>query len=334
MHFLWLQRTPQDLHHLVRALLSPLPMARKLRFMRKPNSTFEVTTRTLQGRLLLRPSKELNAIIIGILGRALALYPVMLHLVVVASNHIHMLITAENVKQLADFMRFVNSNIAKEAGILHRWKEKFWGRRYTSLDVLDDKKMIERAAYLLSHGCKEGLVLRPQDWPGVNCVEAVTRGKPLKGVWYDRTKQYEAARAGQEVSCRDFATEYEFELSPLPCFAGLSVGQQRAQYRAMVRDIEELAKKQVAKAGRRVMGASRVRAADPHRRPSKMEKSPAPLCHCSDPQMWQRYRDDYRWFAAAYRAASRRLRAGEKDVKFPANCFLPALAFKGLEAPG
>ncbi len=309
--------------------------------MRKPNSTFEVTTRTLQGRLLLRPSKELNAIIIGILGRALALYPAMLHLVVVASNHIHMLVTAESVKQLAEFMRFVNSNIAKEAGLLHRWKEKFWGRRYTSLDVLDDKKMIERAVYLLSHGCKEGLVLRPEDWPGVNCVEAVTRGKPLKGVWYDRTKLYEAARAGQAVSPRDFATEYEVELSPLPCFSDLSEGEQRAQYRAMVRDIEKLAREQVVKAGRRVMGTKRVLREDPHKRPRRIKKSPAPLCHCSDPEMWKRYRDDYRWFVSEYRAASRRLRAGEQDVKFPGSCFPPALAFNGhgheppgLEAPG
>ena len=315
-------------------MLLPEPMARKLRFMREPNSTFEVTTRTLQGRLLLRPSRELNAIIIGILGRALALYPVMLHLVVVASNHIHMLVTAESVKLLADFMRFVNSNIAKEAGRLHRWKEKFWGRRYTSLDVLDDKKMVERAVYLLSHGCKEGLVMRPKDWPGVNCVEAVTRGKTLKGVWYDRTKQYEAARSGLEVSSRDFATEYEVELSPLPCFSSLSEGQQRAQYRAMVRDIEKLTREQVVKAGRRVMGATRVLLEDPHKRPRKIKKSPAPLCHCSDPEMWKRYRDDYRWFASEYRAASRRLRAGEKDVSFPQYCFLPALAFNGPEAPG
>ena len=106
--------------------------------MPKDNCTFEITTRTLQGRMLLRPSDELNKIIFGILGRALELYPVLLHLVVVASNHIHMIVTASSVKLLADFMRHVNSNIAREAGRLHRWREKLWGRRYHVLGRLND----------------------------------------------------------------------------------------------------------------------------------------------------------------------------------------------------
>jgi hypothetical protein len=43
-------------------------MSRKLRYMHNPVATFEVTTRTLQSRLLLRPSTELNEIILGVLG--------------------------------------------------------------------------------------------------------------------------------------------------------------------------------------------------------------------------------------------------------------------------
>ena len=38
-------------------------MGHQLRYMKKPNALIEVTTRTIQGRLLLRPSKELNKII-------------------------------------------------------------------------------------------------------------------------------------------------------------------------------------------------------------------------------------------------------------------------------
>jgi REP element-mobilizing transposase RayT len=231
--------------------------------MPRPNTTFEVTTRTLQGRLLLRPSAELNEIILGILGRALELYPVLLHLVVVASNHIHLIVTAESVKLLSDFMRHFNSNIAREAGRLYGWREKFWGRRYTAIPILDNDKLVERAVYLLSHGCKEGLVLRPKDWPGVNCVEALTRGKTLTGVWYDRTKEYEAERAGQDWSSADFAKHYPVPLSPLPCFTDLSLGQQRARYRAMVHDIEAQTRRLFVRAGRRVLGAKGVRAQSP-----------------------------------------------------------------------
>ena len=105
----------------------------------------------------------------------------------------HLIITAPDVRLLSTFMAYLNSSLAREAGRLHHWREKFWGRRYTSLAILDDKDFLKRAVYILSHGCKEGLVLRPRDWPGVNCIEAVTTGKKLSGVWYDRTKEYEAS---------------------------------------------------------------------------------------------------------------------------------------------
>jgi len=39
--------------------------------MPEPGTLFEITNRTAMGRLLLRPSEELNAIILGCLGRAL-----------------------------------------------------------------------------------------------------------------------------------------------------------------------------------------------------------------------------------------------------------------------
>jgi len=51
-------------------------MGRKLRYLPEGGALVEVTCRTLQGRLLLRPDPELNDIAAGILGRAQRLYPV------------------------------------------------------------------------------------------------------------------------------------------------------------------------------------------------------------------------------------------------------------------
>ena len=45
-------------------------MGRKLRYLPEEGALVEVTCRTLQGRLLLRPSPELNDIAAGVLGRA------------------------------------------------------------------------------------------------------------------------------------------------------------------------------------------------------------------------------------------------------------------------
>jgi hypothetical protein len=53
-------------------------MPRPLRFVPE-NSLVEVTTRTLQGRLLLKPSPELTDIILGIIGKAQVLYGMTIH---------------------------------------------------------------------------------------------------------------------------------------------------------------------------------------------------------------------------------------------------------------
>ena len=47
----------------------------------------EVTTRTIQSRFLLRPSAELNDLILGVIGRASFLYDVDVHAFVVLMDH-------------------------------------------------------------------------------------------------------------------------------------------------------------------------------------------------------------------------------------------------------
>ncbi len=294
--------------------------------MPRPKTTFEITIRTIQGRFLLRPSKKLNEIILGVLGRALSRYNVELHLIVVASNHIHIILTVYDIESLSNFMRYFNGNVGREVGRLHNWREKFWGRRFASISILDDAKMMDRARYILSHGCKERLVLRPKDWPGVNCVDALTKGKRLFGVWYNRTAEYEASMVGHEFSPGDFATRYEVPLTPLPCLQHLSPKEQREKIKELVRSIQIETKARHGKKHTRVLGARKVQRQHPHRRPHKMKRSPAPSCHSSDKETWKAFRDAYREFVSIYRTASGRLRQGDMSVRFPENSFPPALA--------
>ncbi|MBN2498996.1 MAG: hypothetical protein JXR96_30685, partial [Deltaproteobacteria bacterium] len=160
--------------------------------------------------------------------------------------------------------------------------------------------------------------------------EALVDGEPLVGVWYDRTKEYEARRARQDYGPGDFATPYEVSLSPLPILADRSPEEQRAWYRQMAEDIEIQTRARLNKERRNAMGSKKVLRQRPHRRPAKIKRSPAPLCHCASMETWIEFRDSYRWFASLYREASRRLRRGEKDVEFPENCFIPALGFNSL----
>src|SRR3990170_2025694 len=87
-----------------------------------PGSMWEITLRTMQSRLLMPPTPACCDRILGILGRALEHHPgIALHAFVFLNNHYHMLLTAKDGESLANFMCFVNSNIARKIGKLVGW---------------------------------------------------------------------------------------------------------------------------------------------------------------------------------------------------------------------
>jgi len=79
-------------------------MARRLRCIPQDGSLVEVTSRTLHGRLLLRPSREVNDMIAGALGRAQRRYEVEIVCYVFLSNHYHLLVRVRDARQLAGWV--------------------------------------------------------------------------------------------------------------------------------------------------------------------------------------------------------------------------------------
>ncbi|MCP4005196.1 MAG: DUF4419 domain-containing protein, partial [bacterium] len=77
------------------------------------------------------------------------------HAAVATSNHYHLILTPEDADQHADFMEFVNGNLA-------------------------------RLRYVLWNTIKENLVAQIADWEGLHCAEALIDGRPMTGTWYDR----------------------------------------------------------------------------------------------------------------------------------------------------
>jgi REP element-mobilizing transposase RayT len=138
-------------------------MSRGLRFVPEGGALVEVTVRTFQSRLLLRPGPAVNEIILGVLGRAQRLYPVRCCSVVFMSNHWHALLQVDDALQLARFMQHVDGNLSAEIGRpeIHDWPHAMWARRYQSIVVSDEPAaQVERLRYHLAHGVKEGLVDR------------------------------------------------------------------------------------------------------------------------------------------------------------------------------
>lgn len=292
----------------------------------------EVSSRTLLGMYLLRPSREANERILGILGRAQRLFPVELFAFTFLSNHFHWLMRVLSSKRMADFTGYVKSNVAKELGELYDWKAKFWGGRYYSASVPDSEAgQRERFEYILSNGCKENLVASPLKWPGVSSAPALYRGETtLTGRWYDRTAEYHAKLRGRHEL---FPTTETVRLSPLPFLEKLTSQQRQAFMVDAVRRLEESTAARHDKEKSRALGARKILQRDPHDTPDDFRPSRAKPFLASSLEEYLAMKQVRDSILAAYRDASERLRRGEKNVEFPENTFPPAGPFVDPRGP-
>ena len=90
-------------------------MPRGLRYL-PPGWSAEITTNTTCDFFLLPPTSQFARIFVGVLARAQERHPLRIHAAVAASSHYHLVVTPDDAEQLADFMEFVNGNLAREAG--------------------------------------------------------------------------------------------------------------------------------------------------------------------------------------------------------------------------
>jgi len=229
-------------------------------------------------------------------------------------------------------MGYVNSNLAREVGRLVRWRDKFWARRYQAIVVSEEEgAQIGRLKYLLSHGCKEGLVGRPGDWPGVHGIRALLEGEPLTGYWFDRTQESAARGRRGSVTRLQFATAETLSLEPLPCWRNLPAQEIRERIVGLLGEIEtEIA---TERQGAKPLGVEAILRQDPHSAPVQSKTSPAPSFHAVTETVRRQLREAYARFVDAFREAAANLRAGDRSASFPPGSFPPALPFVDVAHP-
>ena len=139
---------------------------------------------------------------------------------------------------MSQFVGYFESKIAKEISRRHGWRDKIWGRRYSSVVVSQEEAaQISRLKYLLSQGVKEGLVTHPSDWPGAHSVAALLEGSRIQGVWHDRTAEYGARTRGRRYEARDFAYTELVQLTPLPCWQRYESAELQERIRCLVQEV-------------------------------------------------------------------------------------------------
>jgi REP element-mobilizing transposase RayT len=302
-------------------------MGRRLRFV-PPGTLVEVTCRTVQGRLLMRPTPLVTDLTLGVLARAARLHPVDIHAFCFLSNHFHLLVTVESAQRLSAFMNYLNSNLAREIGRVVDWREKFWGRRYQAVLVDDDEAaQVERLSYLLQQGTKERLVRSPRDWPGASSTRALLTGEPVTGRWFDRTLLHRAKRRRAPVEESSLWTPESLRLRPLPVWRGLPTDVYRRRIESLVRAIESLSDARTRSTGVGPFGVERIRRQQPHQKPNRLRRTRVPLVHAASGDARLLWRRRYQEFADAFWRSAFHLRSAAIGVLFPVGSFPPALPF-------
>lgn len=304
-------------------------MTRRIRSFSRPRyGVIETSQVTLQNRRLLRADPELNRRIVGHLSRALELYPVRLHAVVVLGSHWHVIATYPDPEVMAGFHCHFSANLSKEVGRVYGWTGTVFPDRYHAVELSSEPE-IERARlkYLLANGVKEGLVASPVDWPGVSSTQALLTGQPMRGEWVDRAAYWKAKNRGLNVTLRDFTYAREVHLEPLPSLAHLSATAYGQVVRELVDEVEAEGAAMHRAEGTRPLGVAAILSQDPEFRPREVEKRPCPWFHVLDPELRRALYGALVLIMAQYREAAERLKAGDRSAEFPLHTFAPTLGF-------
>jgi hypothetical protein len=285
---------------------------------------------------LLRPSSVLRDRIYGIIGRAQRLTGVRIHGLDFQSNHYHMTLSVRDAGQRADFMRRVQGQISVELRILRGWFGPAWESRYRCTLVAHDKAdLARRFRYLLSQGCKAGLIRSPKQWPGACSTAALCRGEyELEGTWIDREAFSRAVSSSGRGKVReeDFASKEKIILSKLPGWDELSDENYSCWVQNMVEDVEDETRERHEREGTKPMGVWSVMRVNPLRIPKKVSWGPRPRIIASKPEDFDRLWQPWKEVIASHGDASARQRAGDSDVSFPEGTFPSRRPFVAVQA--
>lgn len=113
-----------------------------------------------------------------VLGLALRRYPhVKLHALMAESNHIHFVITddtpAHEPSEVPDFFGLLHSLIARALNARYgRGENLFKTGSYDNVEIHGDVSLERQLVYLWTNPVKDGLVARPELWPGAKTLPA------------------------------------------------------------------------------------------------------------------------------------------------------------------
>jgi len=263
------------------------------------------------------------------MARGIELFDVHVYGFVWMSNHGHLLLGAPPDK-FADFMAYLNGQIAVNVNRFLGRKHQLWGRRYAAAQVLDEAAELERLGYLLANPQNAGIANTIDDWLGLSSASFFFHNHDQRFLRFDRTS-WHAKGCPDDIG--PFLSTIMLKQRLLPQLSRLTTQKMRRKVRKSIKNkVKQMPISDIkvdldpAHAIRRRLIARTVIPTDrPESSKSNPRKrSPQPLCHTTIPSLGKRYKEWYGAFRIAYEKCSNEYRQGNTEVEFPPGSFAPS----------
>ncbi len=134
-----------------------------------PGRTHSITRRAARRMFVLTPSDDVNQVVLFTLGVAVKEKGVALHAFMAESTHHHACATDDSdTSSLSDCLGYFHSLTARALNAHYGRGENLWATgSYDNVEIHDCATLEEQLLYVWTNPVKDGLVERPEDWPGV-----------------------------------------------------------------------------------------------------------------------------------------------------------------------
>jgi REP element-mobilizing transposase RayT len=277
--------------------------------------THLVTRRILRRTHLLRPDGRLNELYVYTLAVIAKRFGIIIHAVVVLSNHEHIILT-DPFGRVSDFLREFHRLIALNVKVLRKWDGAVWDHEKPSVvQLCTVKAVIEKLAYIMANPVAAGLVWRAHEWPGVTTTPGDLG-----------TKKFMAKRPEGYFDANNPAWPEQATLQLAQLEIGLSAEQLQQRVDAELQRLESEAHAEIKAKGWRVLGAERVQQLSPYEHSTSWkpirERNPHFAVGRGQRNAFFKAVQVLRAFRRGYREALQQWRNGVRDVIFPAGTWL------------
>lgn len=281
-----------------------------------------ITIRTLDARLWMIPSRNMEKLIGGILARYIEILGIELYAYCFLSNHFHLLIKAP-LSNTDELLENVNREIARRVNWKNHRLGTFWQGPYSDQEVLSEADLTEAFLYITTNAVHHGLVEHPGQWPGL-CSYGQSLTERERGF----TFYYYSAPEPEQRACH-----HSLKLSILPQFQELSSQERRKRVSHLIDERTKHLVDQRQLKGGGFLGRAAILEQVPGSLPKEVSRSPRPCAYTKNPALYKEARAKARARRAAFDYSSCRFRMGDLSVKFPEFCFKPPLHRKPRGAP-